>query len=199
MSRTIHVIGNGSSATAYKPSKGIKLTCNLPPFPVENVYATAMVDFKMMRAIHTREIAVPGEWVLGARPHVYMEKNPDFKLRHAQQIKQFYRVLPKYVSNYTDFNCGHMCVHFAANSLKGDTIHMYGFNSIFDFDLKSCTDFYLNSDRGEHNNTRLTSNWRPIWEEMFKEFSDRQFVLYHQHDKSKINLPDNVEVRLIKK
>lgn len=196
MSRTIHIIGNGSSSAAYKPSKGIKLTCNLPPFPIENVYATTMVDFKMMRTIHQGEIQVPGEWVLGARPFVYMERHPDFRMKCAPQIKQFYRELPKYVSNYTDFNCGHMCTHFAANALKGDTIHMYGFNSIFDFDLKSCTDFYLNSDRGDHNNARLTNNWRPIWENMFKEFSNTQFVLYHKHDKSKVKLPENVEVKL---
>jgi hypothetical protein len=52
MTRVAHVIGNGDSASFYKPTKGIKVTCNLPPFSVEGVYTTCMVDFKMMAAIN---------------------------------------------------------------------------------------------------------------------------------------------------
>lgn len=198
MSRIVHVIGNGSSSNAYKQgTKGIKLTCNLPPFPVEGAYGTCMVDFKMMRHIHMEEIAVPGDWILGARPKYYMEQYPSFKLKHGVQIKEFFTELPKYAKNYTDFNCGHMATYYATKKLKADEVHMYGFNSIFDLDLKSCTDFYLNSDREDMNNTRLSGNWRPIWQEMFKEFKNVQFVLYHPHDKAKIPLSENVEVRRI--
>ena len=52
MSRVVHVIGNGDSADLYNKEerKGLKLTCNLPPFPVPNVYASCIVDFKMMKA-----------------------------------------------------------------------------------------------------------------------------------------------------
>ena len=53
MSKVLHLIGNGDNATMYKQgTKGIKLTCNLPPFPVEGAWATCMVDFKMMKAIN---------------------------------------------------------------------------------------------------------------------------------------------------
>ena len=39
MNRVVHVIGNGDQATLYnnRVRKGLKLTCNLPPFTVKNV------------------------------------------------------------------------------------------------------------------------------------------------------------------
>ena len=65
MARTVHIIGNGDQAVRYKPQKGTKITCNLPPFSVEGVYATCLVDFKIMHAMHMGEIAIPGDWILG--------------------------------------------------------------------------------------------------------------------------------------
>lgn len=195
MAKVAHIIGNGDMAHMYKQgSKGLKVTCNLPPFPVEGVYTTCMVDFKMMYAITEGSVVVPGDWTLGARPRKYMEMNPSFYMKHAPQIKAFYLTLPKYVSNYTDFNCGHMAVHMTANKLKADEIHMYGFDSMFDMNLRSCTDFYMNSDRGANNNVRLSDNWRPIWAKMFEEFSEVQFILHHKHNSLKFNKPLNVEI-----
>lgn len=195
MGKVIHVIGNGDSAALYKPTDGTKITCNLPPFTVENVHATCMVDFKMMRAINEGSLKVPGDWVLGFRPKKFCEMNPQFHMKYAQQIKEFYTALPKYAGNYTSFNCGHMAVYYSADRLKGTEIHMYGFDSIIDYNLRSCTDFYLQSDRGDANNYRLLNLWRPIWIEMFKEFSETQFVLHHKHDNVKdVSLPKNVEI-----
>ncbi len=195
MAKTAHVIGNGDSATRYKPAPGLKITCNLPPFAVENVYTTCMVDFKMMNAIKEGSVTVPGEWVLGARPKKFMELNPQFHMRYAAQVKDYYTVLPDYAGNYTNFNCGHMAVHYAANKLKCDEIHMYGFDSIFDFNLRSASDLYLISDREANNSLRLSNNWRPIWQEMFKEFPNTQFVLHHKHPNIKIPVTSNVEIR----
>jgi hypothetical protein len=194
MSRTVHVIGNGDNAVLYKPAKGIKITCNLPPFAVDNVYGTCMVDFKMMAAMNEGSVQVPGDWILGFRPAKYLEINPDLRLRWSTQIKEYYHVLPDYAPSYTDFNCGHMATHYSAYKLKATEIHMYGFDSIFDFSLRSCTDFYLNSDRGDTNNMRLINNWRPIWDGIFDEFSDTQFVLHHKHADLKIARPSNVDI-----
>ena len=44
MSGVAHVIGNGDLASMYTPSKGYKITCNVPPFEVNNVYASCIVD-----------------------------------------------------------------------------------------------------------------------------------------------------------
>ena len=199
MPKVVHVIGNGDAAAFYheEPRKGLKLTCNLPPFPIEDAYATCMVDFKMMKHIHNGDVEVPGEWILGARPKKYMEKNPGFFMERTRQIKMFYTHLPKYAANYTDFNCGHMAVYFAAQKLKADVIHMYGFDSIFDFNLNSCTDFYIKSDRGNMNNNRLANNWRPLWQNIFKDFSDgrTEFVLHHFHDNLKFRLGKNVTIK----
>ena len=71
---------------------------------------------------------------------------------------------------------------------------MYGFDSIFDMNLRSYTDFVLISDREPTNNVRLADRWRPVWNGIFNEFKDIRFVLHHNHDQSKIQLPDNVEV-----
>ena len=194
MGEVAHIIGNGKSSGFYVPDKGLKITCNLPPFEVNNVYTTVMVDFKMMNAIHKGEVVVPGDWVLGARPHKWMEMRNDFYVKYSKQIKEFYLVLPRYAGNYTDFNCGHMAAHYAANKVKADEIHMYGFDSIFDFNLKSCSDFYLGSDRGNQNNNRLTNNWRPVWKNMFDEFPNTKFILHHIHNAIKFDVGSNVDV-----
>jgi hypothetical protein len=199
--RTVHIIGNGDSAALYheETRKGLKLTCNLPPFAVEDAYATCMVDFKMMHTINTGVIDVPGEWILGARPKLYMEKHPIYYTKRAPQIKQFYTKLPKYAANYTDFNCGHMATYFSLEHLKAEVIHMYGFDSIFDFNLRSSTDFYITSDRGNMNNNRLTNNWRPLFNSMFKDFKDTKINLHHFHSLLKFDVPPNVEVHSYKK
>jgi hypothetical protein len=199
--RTVHIIGNGDSAVLYheEPRKGLKLTCNLPPFAVPDAYATCMVDFKMMHTINTGVIDVPGEWILGARPKLYMEKHPIYYTKRAPQIKQFYTKLPKYAANYTDFNCGHMATYFSLEHLKAEVIHMYGFDSIFDFNLRSSTDFYITSDRGNMNNNRLTNNWRPLFNSMFKDFKDTKINLHHFHSLLKFDVPPNVEVHSYKK
>ena len=178
----------------YKPSKGIKVTCNIPPFEINNVYTTCLVDFKMMKAMTEGSVFIPGEWTLGYRPKIWMQNNPNYYMQVAQHIKGFYLDLPDYVANYTDFNCGHMATHYSANELNADEIHMYGFDSIFDFNLRSCTDMYLNSDRSLTNNNRLANNWRPVWENLFKEFPNTQFILHHEHSDAKITLGKNVEV-----
>ena len=195
MSKVAHVIGNGDMAAMYKPAKGIKVTCNLPPFAVENVFSTFMVDFKMMKAIDEGSVIVPGEWILGARPKKWMEIRPDFYMKYAPQIKGFYLHLPKYVSTYTDFNCGHMATHYVASKMQATEIHMYGFDSMFEFNMRSTTDLFLHSDRSNMNNNRLISNWRPIWSKLFEEFPETQFVLYHKHDNIKFTVPKNVEIR----
>ena len=59
--------------------------------------------------------------------------NPDYYMKVSKQVKEFYTELPNYAANYTDFNCGHMAAHYSANKLKADEIHLYGFDSIFDF------------------------------------------------------------------
>ena len=78
-----HVIGNGTSAGYFDHNaKGVRITCNLPPMAVHNVFATVMVDFKMMRAIQEGSVQVPGNWVLGQRPKMHMEKHGSFYIKH---------------------------------------------------------------------------------------------------------------------
>ena len=198
-SRVVHIIGNGDSSFLYNeaPRKGLKLGCNQIGFEIPDKYATVIVDYKFMDAMTKGGILVPGQWVLGFRPKHWMELNPQYYLKVAPQVKEFYLHLPKYVANYTDFNCGHMAAHYACNKLKADEIHMYGFDSLFDFNLRSVSDINLNSDRGNSNNLRLSDNWRPIWQQMFREFKDVKFNLYYYHNKLKINKDDNVHIHVI--
>ena len=190
-----HLIGNGQTAWLFdQNSTGLKVTCNLPPFPVDNAYGTCMVDFKMMRAIQEGSVIVPGEWILGYRPKVHMENNAAMHMQYARNIKEFYLTLPDYVPNYTDLSCGHMACHYIATKHRPDVINMYGFDSIFDFDLRSCTDFYLQSERDSNNTLRLTNNWRSIWPPMWKEFPAIKFKLHSKHGNLKVEKPDNVEI-----
>lgn len=192
----VHIIGNGKSGGMFQNSSpGVRITCNIPPVPVEDAFATCMVDFKMMKAIHEGSVQVPAQnWVLGARPKVYMENNGGFHMRYAKHIRGFYTTLPDYVDNYTDFNCGHMATHYGVTKFAPKECHMYGFNSIFDFDMSSCTDMYLESDRSRSNNNRLANNWRGIWPKLFEEFPDTTFHLYHKHNQIKFDLPTNVKI-----
>lgn len=198
MARVVHLIGNGDCAVFYDPqSPGIPFTCNVPPFAVPNAYATFIVDFKMCKAIDEGSIAGAldkMEWICGARPKKYSEMNPGWYMRFATNIKTFYLTLPKYVANYTDFNCGHFGAHYLASQFKADEIHMYGFDSLFDLNLRSYSDTILNSDRGGMNNTRLSGIWRSIWPNIFKEFPNVKWKLHHKHNAIKFNVPDNVEI-----
>jgi hypothetical protein len=196
MTDTIHLIGNGDQAVMYKPAKGLKIICNMPPFEVANVYATCMVDFKMMKALHEGSLQLDMyHWILGTRPRKWMEMQPGFYMKYAHCVKDFYPIVPKYAVNATNFNCGHMAAHYCANVLKGKEIHMYGFDSLFDFNMRSITDLYLSSDRSHGNNYRLLNNWRPIWPKLFAEFPESQFILHHPHNDLKFKLEsENVEV-----
>ena len=201
MGKVVHVLGNGDKAHYYQrePRKGLKLLCNMPPFEVDpkEVFATCMVDFKMMMALTEGAVNLDAyNWVLGNRPRIWMYERSQFYMKYAHLIRGFYLHVPQYAGNATNFNCGHMAVHYAANHHKADEIHMYGFDTIFDFNMRSVTDLVLNSDRSDDNNYRLLNNWRPIWRDIFREFSNTKFVLHHNHDKLKIPKFDNVEVKV---
>jgi len=195
MAKVVHLIGNGRSSAMYVPATGLKVVCNIPPFAVENVYTSVIVDFKMMNSIYQGEIDVPGDWVLGARPKKFMEMKPNFYIKRSGQIKQFYTHLPKYAANHTDFNCGHMGLHWICNELKATEVHMYGFDSLFGFDITSTSDMFLPSDRENMNTQRLTAKWRPIFKGIFDEFKEQtKFVLYHPKGELFIKQPKNIEI-----
>ena len=210
MRRVGHIIGNGDMVMLFdeKPRKGFRIACNQTPIPT-TFYATCMVDFKFMYAMKSGQVTVPGNWVLGYRPKLWSDdpKNQSCYLKWSSQIKEFYVDLPKYAlmpgdtvgQGYTNWSCGHMAVHWAIRRLKLTEVHMYGFDSIFDFNLRSYSDLVLSSDREAANTNRLAGNWRPIWEHLFREFPDVKFILHHNHDAFKINVPDNVTVEVYNK
>ena len=199
MSKVFHVIGNGDKASYYLREQriGTKLLCNMPPFevPSSDVYGTCMVDFKMMAALTEGSVKLDQYmWVLGTRPRIWMYERSGFYLKYAPNIKEFYTHVPKYAGNATNFNCGHMAVHYAAARHKADEIHMYGFDAIFDFNMRSVTDLVLSSDRTQVNNYRLLNNWRPVWRDIIREFPNTKFVLHHNHAELKIPKLDNMEI-----
>lgn len=199
MSKVIHIVGNGDNAIHYlqQPRIGMKLLCNMPPFevPAGDVYATCMVDFKMMAALTENALSLDMyPWVLGTRPRTWMYERSQFYLKYATNLKEFYLHVPEYAGNATNFNCGHMAVHYACVRHKPDEIHLYGFDTIFDFNMRSMTDVYLSSDRTTNNNYRLLNNWRPVWRDIFREFPKIKFVMHHNHDKLKIPKLDNMEI-----
>jgi len=197
--KVIHVLGNGDKASYYQeqPRHGMKLLCNMPPFevPAKEVYATCMVDFKMMAALTEGSIHIDQYmWVLGTRPRIWMYDRSAFYMKYAPNIKEFYTHVPDYAGNATNFNCGHMAVHYACAKHKADEVHLYGFDTIFDFNMRSITDLYLSSDRTDVNNYRLLNNWRPVWRDIFREFPRTEFVFHHNHSDFKIPKLDNMRV-----
>ncbi len=207
MSEVMHVLGNGDRSTLMPKSTrngqdGKVIICNQPPFELRNVYGCAIVDFKMMKALQERSVILHQYmWVCGNRPKMHMEKNPTFSIQHSHHIREFYTIVPKYCGPNageaaTNFNCGHFATHYAANRHQPKEINLYGFDSLFDHSMRSYTDLVLPSDRGNTNNHRLLGVWRPIWTKIFLEFPNIEFKLWHTHENLKIDVPDNVSVRL---
>ena len=75
--KVVNILGNGDRAHYWNdhPRKGMNLLCNMPPWEVDpkEVYATCMVDFKMMMALTEGSIGLDQyRWVLGTRPRIWM-------------------------------------------------------------------------------------------------------------------------------
>ena len=202
----VNVLGNGDYASLYKRyTAGKLLVCNMPPMELTKaeVYASCMVDFKMMAALQEGSVNLGMyDWILGNRPRRWMEKNPAFYLKYSQNIKGFWTHLPPYAQlpghkkeqAATNYSCGHMAVDYACRSMRATEVHLYGFDSMFDLNLRSYTDLFLESDRSNLNTHRLATNWRPIWSNFFKEFPNVDFTIYHRHDKIKFPVGKNVNV-----
>jgi len=202
----VNVLGNGDHATMFeRGSSGLLLVCNMPPMELdkEEVYGSCMVDFKMMTALQDKSVQLDMyDWILGTRPRRWMEKNPTFYMKYAQNIKGFHTYLPTYAQlrgqkledAATNYSCGHMAVDYACRVIQATEVHLYGFDSMFDMNLDSFTDNFLQSDRSALNVHRMASNWRPIWQKFFQEFDKTEFFVYHSHDKLKFIKPPNVTV-----
>lgn len=202
----VNVLGNGPQASLFKRgADGKLLICNMPPFdiPSNEVHASCMVDFKMMKALFNGMVTLDKyDWILGTRPRRWMEMKPGFYLKYAQNIKGFHKHVPKYAQlpgqdagqAATNYSCGHMAVDYACRTMKANEVHLYGFDSMFSMSLKSYTDLILASDRSTSNTHRITNNWRPVWQGLFKEFSNVKFYLHHNHDSIKLNVPSNVNI-----
>ena len=202
----VNVLGNGDHWPLFeRGAPGKLLVCNMPPIDLESseVHATCMVDFKMMKALHDGKSDLGKyDWVLGTRPRKWMEMQPTFYLKYSQNIKGFHKHVPTYAQlpghslaqAATNYSCGHMAVDYACRVMKAKEVHLYGFDSMFDMNLKSHTDNFLESDRSALNTHRMASNWRPIWSKFFAEFDQTQFFIYHSHDGIKFKLPPNVQI-----
>ena len=198
--RRVNVLGNGDHAGLYeKGTDGELVVCNMPPISLtkEEVYASCMVDFKMMEALEKGEVKLDEyDWVLGRRPRRWMEVKPSFYLKYSQNIKGFHTYVPPYAQlpghklseAATNYSCGHMAVDYACRTMKATEVHLYGFDAMFDMNLSSFTDNFLKSDRSALNVHRMASNWRPIWSGFFREFSNTQFI--------KFSLPENATVEV---
>jgi len=206
-----NILGNGDHAGIFKRgTEGKLLICNMPPFeiPRSEVFATCMVDYKMMLALTKGEIKLDMyDWILGTRPRHWMEMQPTFYMKYSQNIKAFHQYVPAYAKlpgqtdqqAATNYTCGHMAVDYACRIQKATECHIYGFDSIFELSLRSYTDLLLESDRSRENTYRLANNWRPIFGKLFQEFSDVKFYLYHSHDRIQFPIGDNVEIIVEKK
>ena len=202
----VNVLGNGDHWKLFKRgTEGKLIVCNMTPidFDSDEVNATCMVDFKMMKALFEGKSNLDKyDWVLGTRPRKWMEMQPQFYMKYAQNIKGFHTHIPAYAQlpghtiaqAATNYSCGHMAVDYACRTMKATEVHMYGFDSMFDMNLRSHTDNFLESDRGPLNTHRMSSNWRPIFGKFFREFDKVKFFIYHSHDGLKFKAPDNVTI-----
>ena len=205
-----NVLGNGDHAYQFeRGTEGKLLICNMPPYEIPNteVFATCMVDYKMMGALAEGKIELDMyDWILGTRPRHWMEMNPAFYMKYAQKIKAMHTHVPEYAQLQgqnpnqaaTNYSCGHMAVDYACRVKGATEVHIYGFDSMFDTTLRSYTDLLLESDRSNENTFRLANNWRPVWTGLFEEFDKTEFFLYHSHDRIKFPVGNNVTIKVEK-
>ena len=206
--KRVNVMGNGDGACLFENgTDGELLVCNMPPLELSKseVYASFMVDYKMMVALDEGKVELGQyDWVLGTRPRKWMEKNPTFYLKYSQNIRGFHTYVPPYAQlpghklsdAATNYSCGHMAVDYACRIMKAKEVHMYGFDAMFDMNLDSHTDTFLDSNRSALNIHRMASNWRPIWSHFFREFSTVKFVIHHAHSDIKLIVPENVSIEV---
>lgn len=210
MSRRVNILGNGPGAALFpKKAPGETLVCNMPPVNLkpEQVFASCMVDFKMMNALQDGKCNLDKyDWILGTRPRLWVERNTTFYLKYSQNIKGFHTYVPAYAQlpghtveeAATNYSCGHMATDYACRKMKATEVHMYGFDAMFDLDLSSYSDNFLTSDRGLSNKHRMAGNWRPIWSKFFREFEKVEFYLYHTHTDIKLATGPNVTCKVLK-
>lgn len=206
--RRVNILGNGDSWPLFqRHTEGDLLVCNMPPihFTSKEVYASCMVDFKMMVALEKGDVNLDDyDWVLGTRPRRWMEKSPTFYLKYSQNIKGFHTHVPPYAQlpghkledAASNYSCGHMAVDYACRSMRATEVHLYGFDAMFDMNLASYTDNFLDANRSALNVHRMASNWRPIWSHFFREFPDVQFIIHHVHSDIKLILAENARVEV---
>ena len=69
--RRVNVMGNGDHATLFKKgTEGELLVCNMPPVELtkDEVFASCMVDFKMMLALEENKVRLDHyDWLLHVR------------------------------------------------------------------------------------------------------------------------------------
>ena len=205
MSRVAHVLGNGPSQHLWfesdmKTGDGKNVvSCNIPwkTVPKDRLWATVIGDFKMIRPIAEGEITAHHmPWVLGNRPKLFCDQNPSFYLKYAQNIREFYLYVPPYAKNATDWSAGHLAVHYTAMRLQPGELNMWGFDALFSHDLSSSSDLMIPSDRSATNRHRMKNTWIPIWQNLWAEMENIQFVV---HTKNNVDIsfqvPDNVRVQ----
>lgn len=199
-----HVLGNGPSQHLWfendmKTGSGQNVVCcNQPwqPTPKERVWGTVIGDFKMIRPIAEGSIQLDGPWILGNRPKLFCDQNPTFYMKNAHIIREFYLQVPPYAANATDWSAGHLAVHYTCMRLMPKTLNMWGFDSLFSLDLSSSSDLAIPSDRSTNNRHRMNSKWRPIWQNLFTEMENVQFVVHTKNPVDfQFKVPDNVRVQ----
>lgn len=197
----VNVIGNGPSAMHYwdNEDQSQVVSCNLPwnPISPEKHWGTVLGDFKVMKKLEEGSLDFNHmKWICGTRPKSFCDNNPSFYMKHAQNIREFYTHVPPYAPNPTAWSAGHLAVHYTCVRLHPSDLHMWGFDSMFSYDLSSSSDLILESDRREVNRFRMNSLWRPIWNNLFDEMSNVNFVIHAKKGVDfQFEVPDNVTLQ----
>lgn len=196
----VHVLGNGPSQQLWfnAETKGQVVACNMPyqVVPKERLWASIIGDFKVMRAINEGSLDLSHmPWVFGTRPKMYCDQNPSFHMKWAQNIREFYTYVPPYSANATDWSAGHLAVHYTCMRLQPKELHMWGFDSMFSHDLSSASDLLIESNREANNRFRMNAVWRPIWQNLFQEMNNVNFVIHYDKKANlQFEVTDNVRV-----
>ena len=163
-----HVIGNGDSNRLFDASYGYVMACNIPTH-THRYDAIVAIDTQLFRYAkeHDYKFKKP---VYTTQDHVNWAIKANLSGTFIAQFNPQYR-----------FNSGHHAVSYLSARPNCQTVHIWGFDSMWADDLTSQMDTKIKRPKRPN----LNKTWRPHWLNIFQQ---HKFIKYIVHKPKGIDI-----------
>jgi hypothetical protein len=157
----VHVIGNGASNKFFNHQYGYVMACNMPVHQ-HRYDALAIIDERVFRYAKEHHYKF-------AKPVYTMQKNVDWSAK-AQLTGKF---IPAFKEKYR-WSSGHHAVDWLSSQPNCQTVHIWGFDSMFTDDLTSQMDSIII----RQHRAALNQQWRPNWRTIFEKHKMIKYIIH---------------------